>query len=671
VLAREFAKVPFREVAQRERALEILAEEPESAAVVAADIRASLEGLSISTINSLRDDEAKRRKTKMFFAALGGNATDGNFSTLESALQEILVQARPDRDDSGELAEQCLAASGMALVNDWENKQDALAKACEIYRGVCARADFKNPVTESWRRTALFTALLHALANRTGELDAWWKELPEDTRTEMEEALAKTDIVDLLIGSRTAHHGNGTYVELPVYKMPEFSGDKAAASKKRDEVFLRFVSSPLSGGAINSISDFTNGGWGTQEDALRLEEQWCTASPRRGLTAQRFASFHNQNKDYGRELAAAERGLKAVRPARNGRGFEQVSWKIHALYHLNRSTEGTELFLKIARMPAEQFDDAKEQKAADDAWEYCVSQALSGPAKQTGSLTDTIKVAAVVYEGLKDKHGFWGSLESAGVQAAELLSKEKRNTEAQAAAAFALKARVRCEKAGGKPGAEWKTRAEAVLSGAAPAEPLLKKDAVWRWQESSAAAGDAWLEAGFDDSTWKSGEGPFGFGDDGLKSEISNKAADGETLVSWPFRAEFEVADPAVVRLLTLNLRVDDGAIVWINGKEAGRRNLPTGEIDHRTLAPGPINQADEGRLDPLSLEPQLLVKGKNCVAVQIHQQRPESSDAAFHAELLQSIGAAAPAVEADTAIQSLAPQLKAWPAELRKAFIP
>lgn len=669
-LAADFSKVPFREVALRERALEILANEPESAAVVAGDIRASLEGLNISTITSLRDDDAKRRKLKMYFAALGGEAVAGNFTMLETAVKEVLTRVRQERDEPGELVDQCLAATGSALFRDWSKKPEALAKACEVYRKVCADPGYREKA-DAWAQTAQYTALLHALANRMNDLDAWWKALPEDVRAEMEKELEQTDLTDAISGGNSYHDSNGEYVRLPFYEMPQFPGDKAAASKIRDEVFLRFVSSPLSGGGMGDVDDFMSAGWGDAEDALRLEEQWCAASPKGGRTAICFASWHDDNKRYDRELAAAERGLKTTRASRNGNGFHLVWWKVHALYELNRSSEGTELVLKIAKMPAEQLQDEDEQKEADSDWESCISDAMTGPAKQTGSLADTLRVAAAVYENFKDKTGLWDDLETAGVEAAEFLTNAKRIPEAQAAAAFAVKARARLLQLGGESDEEWALRAQAALAGATPAPPLLTKEAVWRWQESNAAPDEAWRTGGFDDSKWKSGAGPFGFGDEGLETEISNKAPDGGVLVSWPFRAEFEVSDPAAVRLLMLNLNVDDGAVVWLNGKEAGRRNMPGGAVTPKTLAAKPINQADEGELELLMLDPKLLVKGKNCIAVEVHQQRPDSSDAAFHAELKQSIGPDTPPADPDKAIQPLVPQLRVLPAEMRKVFVP
>jgi VCBS repeat-containing protein len=91
-----------------------------------------------------------------------------------------------------------------------------------------------------------------------------------------------------------------------------------------------------------------------------------------------------------------------------------------------------------------------------------------------------------------------------------------------------------------------------------------------------------WFAAGegFDDSTWQTTSGAAnGVGYDVGATYDPLLGADLETQMhgaaSTLFaRAEFSVADPAAVDLLTLSMRYDDGFIAWLNGTEVARANV-------------------------------------------------------------------------------------------------
>ena len=61
---------------------------------------------------------------------------------------------------------------------------------------------------------------------------------------------------------------------------------------------------------------------------------------------------------------------------------------------------------------------------------------------------------------------------------------------------------------------------------------------------------------------------------------------------------------------LHLGLLRDDGAVVYLNGREVARSNLPAGEIRHETLAKAAASQQTELRYFPFKLNPADLVPG-------------------------------------------------------------
>ena len=86
---------------------------------------------------------------------------------------------------------------------------------------------------------------------------------------------------------------------------------------------------------------------------------------------------------------------------------------------------------------------------------------------------------------------------------------------------------------------------------------------------------------------------------------------------------------------VTLRLLRDDGAVVYLNGVEVSRHNMPAGPIDNQTLATLTVNAPDESTFFEQPISPSLLVSGPNTIAVEIHQVNVTSSDISFDLELV------------------------------------
>jgi len=94
------------------------------------------------------------------------------------------------------------------------------------------------------------------------------------------------------------------------------------------------------------------------------------------------------------------------------------------------------------------------------------------------------------------------------------------------------------------------------------------------------------------------------------------------------------VADPSAVATLTMRVIRDDGAVVYLNGTEIYRSNMPTGTITSTTLASTPIGNAAEYTWYGTTINPALLAAGSNVIAVEIHQDSPSSPDVSFDFDL-------------------------------------
>jgi hypothetical protein len=95
------------------------------------------------------------------------------------------------------------------------------------------------------------------------------------------------------------------------------------------------------------------------------------------------------------------------------------------------------------------------------------------------------------------------------------------------------------------------------------------------------------------------------------------------------------VADRSRFTRLVLNLLRDDGAVVYLNGVELTRSNMPTGVVTPSVWASVAISGAAETTYYSYTLPTTLLLNGTNVIAVEVHQANPTSSDVRFDLELL------------------------------------
>jgi len=172
----------------------------------------------------------------------------------------------------------------------------------------------------------------------------------------------------------------------------------------------------------------------------------------------------------------------------------------------------------------------------------------------------------------------------------------------------------------------------AVQSGGTPTQTLVAPDAAWRYHDSGATdLGTTWRALDYDDSAWSQGPAQLGFGD----GDESTTLASGR--LTYYFRRSFTVADPAQLQSLVLEFVRDDGIVVYLNGVEVTRDNMPTGTISAGTPAPTAIAGLDENTWLSRSMGPGLLRSGTNVIAVEVHQSSLGSSDVSFAARLTAS----------------------------------
>ncbi len=173
------------------------------------------------------------------------------------------------------------------------------------------------------------------------------------------------------------------------------------------------------------------------------------------------------------------------------------------------------------------------------------------------------------------------------------------------------------------PPAEYQNGAFPIAAGAS-----------WKYEDTGTDLhSENWNSLGYDDTTWDFGNAILGYGNGNEATLLSfGEDADNKYPATY-LRHTFEVDNAAQYDSLLFNTRYDDGVVVYVNGTEAYRLNMPEGPIGYNTLALGAIGGADEDAFTTVKTA-NLLQDGLNLIAVELHQASASSSDLSFDLEV-------------------------------------
>jgi hypothetical protein len=152
----------------------------------------------------------------------------------------------------------------------------------------------------------------------------------------------------------------------------------------------------------------------------------------------------------------------------------------------------------------------------------------------------------------------------------------------------------------------------------------------WTFLDNGSDQGTAWRETGFDDGAWASGAAPLGYGrirGTDIVTELSFGLRTDLKYVTSYFRKEIGIVDIESFEEFIFKIHSDDGVVVYLNGTEVLRAKMPAGAIGFDTLASA---AGDEGEFNEFAVPASAFVEGANLIAVELHQDKPGSSDLVF-----------------------------------------
>ena len=176
----------------------------------------------------------------------------------------------------------------------------------------------------------------------------------------------------------------------------------------------------------------------------------------------------------------------------------------------------------------------------------------------------------------------------------------------------------------------WKKGSSATIE-------LIKMNDVWKYYDGGTLASN-WKSDSYNDSGWASGQAPLGYKMTGVKTTVSYGSDANRKNPTTYFRKTINLdTTPSSSDIFQLNYQVDDGFVVYVNGQEAGRFNMPNGFITFNTFS---SSYAEDTPLTgTIDLSPTLFKSGSNTIAVEIHNNSYTSSDQYWDGELLTSVG--------------------------------
>lgn len=165
---------------------------------------------------------------------------------------------------------------------------------------------------------------------------------------------------------------------------------------------------------------------------------------------------------------------------------------------------------------------------------------------------------------------------------------------------------------------------------------IFNTGASWSWfkgrTEASTPDTTAWRGINFNASAFTPASAPFWYGD---VQTGGTQITDMQNQYTTIFlRRPFVLSSVADISSLKLSAMCDDGFIVWINGTEVQRYNVPAGPLAFNASASGaatePVPLTDYTLLNPSSY----LVVGTNVIAIQVFNAGAASSDLVFDCSL-------------------------------------
>lgn len=162
-------------------------------------------------------------------------------------------------------------------------------------------------------------------------------------------------------------------------------------------------------------------------------------------------------------------------------------------------------------------------------------------------------------------------------------------------------------------------------------ETYVALGANWKYFDQGSLPDPNWFSTGFSDTSWASGAAELGYGDDDEATVVDFGPSSSNKYPTTYFRTSFNVTNPAVITSLDCSAKIDDGAVIYLNGTEIARVRMDAGPVGYADFA---NDDGPEGQFESVSIPVSALVAGTNVLAIEVHQGDGSSSDISLDVEI-------------------------------------
>lgn len=158
-------------------------------------------------------------------------------------------------------------------------------------------------------------------------------------------------------------------------------------------------------------------------------------------------------------------------------------------------------------------------------------------------------------------------------------------------------------------------------------ETILYDSTTWKYQVPNVNTPNNWQASNFNDATWNSAKGGFGFGDNDDFTVLPTNST------AVYLRRAFTINDLSSIIAVALHIDYDDGYIAYLNGIEIARNGIPNGIPGYNTLAnishEAQLYQNGQPDLALLTANQfqNILIQGVNTLCIAVYNQSANSSD--------------------------------------------
>lgn len=156
---------------------------------------------------------------------------------------------------------------------------------------------------------------------------------------------------------------------------------------------------------------------------------------------------------------------------------------------------------------------------------------------------------------------------------------------------------------------------------------IFPKNSNWSYNDANTALPAQWKDTGYNISAWANGNGPLGYGD-----PVTTPINSG--LITAYFAKDFTVNLSSLTDSMELGIMRDDGIVVYLNGVEVVRDNMPAGVIAFDTWSSTTIDGSNESVYNVFQIPKTSFVNGTNRISIELHNRGASSSDLRIDAYL-------------------------------------